>query len=367
MTTPTPKRTPDEFDRRFAAAALRLGAGALGSTWPNPSVGAIIVKNQMVVGRGVTGKGGRPHGETAALDMAVDAAAGATLYVSLEPCAHHGKTPPCTDAIQAAGIERVVAPRADPDPRVAGKGFGRLREAGIDVLTGVLEKAAARVQAGHISRVERSRPHVMLKLAVSADDAIGRRGERQVPISGEVARRHVQALRSRFDAILVGRGTIEADDPRLTCRLPGLEGRSPVRVVLDSDNRLAAGSNVFDGNAPTWIFGTNGEDKSTPSLRRFKAARAGGGLDVAACLARLAGEGITRLLVEGGARVARSFLEADLVDEIMLFRSPIALGGDVVPALAGLPLSLVEASERFRRTERRTFGADRMSRYERVR
>ena len=346
---------------------MRFGAGALGSTWPNPAVGAIVVKNQIVVGRGRTGRGGRPHGETAALDMARDATVSATLYVSLEPCSHHGKTPPCTDAIVAAGIKRVVATRPDPDPRVAGKGFARLREAGIDVVTGLLAEQAARVQAGHISRVERGRPHVMLKLAISADDAIGRKGERQVPVTGEIARRHVQALRSRFDAILVGRGTIEADDPRLSCRLPGLEGRSPVRVVLDTENQLAPGWKLFDGGTPTWILGASHKDTDASELRRFKVPRAGGGLDLAICLGRLAGEGITRLLVEGGAHVARSFLKADLVDEIMLFRSPIALGGEVVPAFAGLPLSFVEASDRFRRVERRMFGTDRMSRYERVR
>ncbi len=364
---PTQKRMPDEIDRRFAAAAFRIGSNAFGATWPNPAVGAIIVKDQVVVGRGHTGRGGRPHGETAALEMAGGAAIGATLYVSLEPCAHHGKTPPCTDAIVTAGIKRVVAPRLDPDPRVAGKGFARLREAGIEVVTGILAEPAARMQAGHISRMERGRPHVLLKLAVSADDAIGRKGECQVPVSGEIARRHVQALRSRFEAVLVGRGTIEADDPQLSCRLPGLESRSPVRVVLDSDGRLASEWRMFDGAAPVWIFSADPKDEDKPELRRFKVPRAGCGLAIAACLERLAGEGITRLLVEGGAHVARSFLEADLVDEVMLFRSPVALGGDIVPALAGLPLSFVEGSDRFRRTERRMFGPDRMSRYERLR
>lgn len=377
---------PDDLDRRFLAAALRIGAGGLGSTWPNPAVGAIVVKDRKVVGHGRTGRGGRPHGEALALEMAGKAAQGATLYVSLEPCSHYGKTPPCTDAILAAGIARVVTTRQDPDPRVAGLGLRRLREAGVAVEEGVLAGEAARVQAGHISRVTRGRPHVLLKLAVSADDAIGRRGETQTPVTGTIARRHVQALRSRADAILVGSGTVEADDPQLTCRLPGLEDRSPVRVVLDSTGRLPQSRKVFDGVATTWLFTADtgvtsplrggrslqGEadasfGRGAGDVRRFRIPAIDAGLDLHACLARLAEEGITRLLVEGGARIARSFLETDLVDEVMLFRSPTALGGELVPALAGLPLSCVERSARFRTIERRTFGADRMSRYKRAR
>jgi diaminohydroxyphosphoribosylaminopyrimidine deaminase / 5-amino-6-(5-phosphoribosylamino)uracil reductase len=292
---------PEALDRRFLAAAIRQGSAGLGSTWPNPSVGAIVIKDQRVVGRGRTGRGGRPHGEAAALDMAGDAARGATLYVSLEPCAHHGKTPPCTDAIVAAGIARVVATRLDPDPRVAGKGLRRLREAGVEVRDGRLGPEAGRAHAGHFSRVLRGRPHVLLKLAVTVDGAIGRRGEPQTPVSGAIARRHAQALRARADAILVGRGTVEADDPQLTCRLPGLEHRSPVRVVLDSRSRLPSDRKVFDDAAPTWVFGATAAAAQAPGLRRFHAPATAEGLDLHACLARLAGEGITRVLVEGGA------------------------------------------------------------------
>jgi diaminohydroxyphosphoribosylaminopyrimidine deaminase/5-amino-6-(5-phosphoribosylamino)uracil reductase len=356
----------EELDSRFLAAAIRLGAGALGTTWPNPAVGAIVVKDGRVVGRGRTAPGGRPHGEPLALAEAGKAARGATLYVSLEPCSHHGRTPPCTEAILTAGIARVVAPLTDPDPRVAGRGLRRLKDAGVEVVSGALSKEAARVHAGHLQQVEKGRPHVALKLAVSADDAIGRVGEPQVTVTGDIARRHVQALRSRFDAILVGRGTIEADDPELTSRLPGLEGRSPVRVVLDTEDRLAQHRRIFAGRARTWVLTADGEESEAGSVRRLKAPRGPGGLDLHACLLRLADEGITRLLVEGGAQVARSLLEADLIDEIMLFRSPVTLGGQIVPALAGLPLSALLHCGRFQTVERRTFGAYRMTRRLRI-
>ena len=353
------------LDRRFMAAAIRLGASALGTTWPNPAVGAIVVKDGIVLGRGRTGTGGRPHGEPIALAQAGAEARGATLYASLEPCAHYGRTPPCTDAIVASGIARVVASTTDPDPRVAGKGLERLRAADIAAVADILPAEAKRMQCGHIRRITENRPYVLLKLAVSADEAIGRRGEPRVQVTGVVARRHAQALRSRADAILVGRGTVEADDPALTCRLPGLEARSPVRVVLDSEGRIGADRNVFGGAAPPWVFTAAHEDDNGPA-RRMRVPRHPGGLELAAVLSRLASEGITRLLVEGGAKIARAFLEADLVDEVMLFRSPVVLGGDIVSALAGLPLAFIEEGGRFRRTERRMFGPDRMSRYERA-
>jgi len=363
----------DELDRRFLAAAVRLGAGALGTTWPNPAVGAILVKDGRVLGRGRTARGGRPHGETLALAQAGAEARGATLYVSLEPCAHYGRTPPCADASIEAGIARAVAPAADPDPRVAGRGFGKLREAGLQVVVGPLAAEAARAHAGHIRRVSAGRPHVTLKLAVSADDAIGRRGEGGVAVTGAIARRHVQALRSQYDAILVGRGTIEADDPQLTCRLPGLEHRSPVRVILDSGGRLGRDRRVFSaGQAPTWVVtGSDAAESGPPTevpVRRVLPVQRGpdGRLDLRAMLRRLAEEGITRLLAEGGATVARSLLEADLADEILLFRSRERLGGELVPALDGLPLAAIETSLRYRVFERRSFGSDSLTRYARV-
>ena len=357
-------------DARFLAAAIRLGAGGLGTTWPNPSVGAILVRDGRVRARARTERGGRPHAETIALAEAGKAARGATLYVSLEPCAHHGRTPPCADAIVAAGVGRVVSSATDPDPRVAGRGFAILRQAGIECVMLPADAEARRAHAGHRSRLERGRPSVTLKLAVSADDAIGRQGEAGVAVTGPVARRHVQVLRSRFDAILVGVGTVKADDPRLTIRLPGLEDRSPVRVILDSEDTLADGRwhVLNDADAPTWLFSRKhpgaGQNRIF-HVRRFAVPPSPGGLDLAAVLASLAGEGITRLLVEGGARVARAFLEADLVDEVLLFRSPVALGDGAVPALAGLPLATIEAAPDFQRCERRKFGPDTVTRYER--
>ncbi len=379
--TRAPGEMTDGLDGLFAAAAIRLGAGALGTTWPNPAVGAIVVKEGRVVGRGRTGRGGRPHAETEALAMAGELARGAILYASLEPCAHQGRTPPCADAVIAAGIGRVVAPIADPDPRVAGKGFEQLRAAGVEVAVGLMCDEARREHAGYLKRIEHQRPHVVLKLAVSADDAIGREGEGQVPVTGEGARRHGQALRSRFDAILVGRGTVSVDDPQLTCRLPGLADRSPVRVVLDTDGSLDRSRRVFAGEAPTWVFVASGgeersaddaarplpaggsHDASVGGVRTLTAPRGEGGIDLRACLELLAREGITRVLVEGGARVARGFVEAGLADEVLLFRSPEPLCGKLVPALAGLPLSVLESSGRFRRVEQRRVGADRMTRY----
>lgn len=357
----------DELDRRFMAAAVRLGASANGSTWPNPAVGAIVVKDGIVVGHGRTARGGRPHAEPIALAMAGDAARGATLYVSLEPCAHRGRAGPCADAIIAAGIGRVVAAMSDPDPRTAGAGLERLRAAGTEVTSEILQLEARRAHAGHVRRVEAGRPHVLLKLAVSADDAIGRVGEARVAVTGEIARRHVQALRSRCDAILVGRGTVEVDDPELTVRLPGLEDRSPIRVVLDSAGTTPAGRRILKGSVPTWVFVGADSDSAVETARHLGVPRSNGGLDLKAVVKRLAEHGIARLFVEGGAKVARAFLEADLADEVMLFRSSKKLGGSILPALAGLPLSTIESSDRFVRIERRRFGPDMMSRYERAR
>lgn len=357
----------DERDRRFIAAAIRLGAAGLGTTWPNPSVGAILLKDYKVLAHGRTQKGGRPHAERVALAQAGAAARGATLAVSLEPCSHHGKTPPCADAIVDAGVAKALSPIEDPNPLVGGRGYRRLQEAGIAVCTGEFADEARRAHAGHTARVTKGRPLVCLKLAVSRDDAIGRAGERQVRVTGDIARRHAQALRSRYDAILVGRATVEADDPELTCRLPGLEGRSPVRVVLDSGGRLGRDHRVFNTDAPTWVLCTGGPDDAAGRVRGLRVAPGpAGGLDLQAALRRLAQEGITRVLVEGGAKTARALLEVDLVDEALLFRSPAALGGDPVPALAGLPLTVLEASEKFRRIDRRRFGVDILSRYERA-
>ncbi|MBI3436392.1 MAG: bifunctional diaminohydroxyphosphoribosylaminopyrimidine deaminase/5-amino-6-(5-phosphoribosylamino)uracil reductase RibD, partial [Proteobacteria bacterium] len=247
-------------DRRFMELALALGRRGFGRTWPNPAVGAVVVRDDgempVIVGRGWTQPGGRPHAETQALDRARAAAAGATLYATLEPCAHHGKTPPCVDAIIGAGIVRVVSALEDPNAKVAGRGHAQLRASGVAVDIGVGAEEARRVHAGHIRRVHDARPHVVLKLAISADGKVGRAGGAPVAVTGAAARQRVHLMRAMNDAILIGRGTALADDPLLTCRLPGMQGRSPVRVVLDSALRLPPTCRLVAsaGDTPLWVF-----------------------------------------------------------------------------------------------------------------
>src|SRR6202795_3323628 len=243
-------------DQRFMQLALALGRRGQGRTWPNPAVGAVVVKDGVIVGRGWTQPGGRPHAEPEALARAGEAARGATLYVTLEPCSHFGKTPPCADAIIAAGVARVVSAIEDPNPEVAGQGHARLRAAGITVDIGLGAIEAARDHAGHFRRIRDKRPHVILKLAVSSDDKIGGAGRKPVAISGEAARARVHLLRAQCDAILVGIGTVRADDPLLTCRLPGMEARSPVRVVLDRSLRISGTSRLVQSAraTPLWLM-----------------------------------------------------------------------------------------------------------------
>src|SRR5207302_7735296 len=246
-------------DQRFMQLALALGRRGLGRTWPNPAVGAVVVKDGVIVGRGWTQAGGRPHAEPEALRRAGEAARGATLYVTLEPCSHFGKSPPCVDAVIASGIARVVSAIEDPNPEVAGQGHAKLRAAGISVDIGLGAAEAARDHAGHFRRVRDKRPHVILKLAVSSDGKIGAVGRKPVAITGEAARARVRLLRAQCDAILVGIGTVQADDPLLTCRLPGMEARSPVRVVLDRSLRISGTSRLVHSarETPLWVMTSN--------------------------------------------------------------------------------------------------------------
>jgi diaminohydroxyphosphoribosylaminopyrimidine deaminase/5-amino-6-(5-phosphoribosylamino)uracil reductase len=306
--------------------ALTLAARALGRAAPNPAVGCVIVSpDGRVVGRGWTQDGGRPHAEAVALAQAGDAARGATVFVTLEPCAHLGKTPPCADALIAAGVARVVAAVEDPDPRVRGQGFAKLRAAGIEVVTSVMEAEAAALNAGFFLRIREGRPLVTLKIAQSTD-------RKTVPppgasrwITGEAARRYAHLLRAKHDAILVGSGTVLEDDPALTVRLPGLERYSPLRVVLDRRGRVPRTAKLA---APgTLVFGG----------------------DIPALLHTLAGRGVTRLLVEGGATMLRAF--ADVADRLELFTAPVALG-----PLAGGDVSALSLN--FLRVNKRALGAD---------
>lgn len=368
-------RIDAEFDRRMMAAALRLGRTNLGRTNPNPAVGCIIVRakgeDRVVVGRGATAPGGRPHAERIALAEAGDGARGATAYVTLEPCAHESKAGPCSAALVEAGVARVVTAMADPDPRTSGAGHARLIEAGIPVTTGVLEPLARRDHSGHVARVTLGRPHVTLKLAVSADGMIGTRGGERMLVSGKPAFDAVQAMRTSFDSLMVGIGTVLVDNPRLTVRLPGLSQRTPVRVILDASARTPPASHLFEtlADAPLKVF--VGPDAPPENITALAAAGAevisvpasDGRLDLAAVLARLTDLGFTRLFAEGGAEVAAALVAADLVDEVVIIRAPVVVGPEGVRALGGTALSAIEHSPRFRQVDTVPLGDDVMRTY----
>ncbi len=360
-------------DRRFMALALTLGRRGLGRTWPNPAVGAVVVKDGIVLGRGWTQDGGRPHAEPVALAQAGEAARGATLYVTLEPCSHQGRTPPCADAIIAAGVARVVSALEDPNPEVAGQGHARLRAAGIAVETGLGATEAARAHAGHIRRVRDGRPYVMLKLALSADGKIAAAGRRPVALTNEAATRRVHLMRAQSDAILIGIGTALADDPQLTCRLPGMAALSPVRVVLDSQLRLPEASRLVQGarDVPLWILTSLPPDApqavalAACGAQVIQVGSAADGIALDQGLHELAARGVTRLMVEGGARVAARFLAGGLVDEVRLVQTPRIIGAAGVDALDGLPLSSITGAANFRKADAEWIGEDQLTVYER--
>ena len=296
--------------------------------------------------------------------------------MTLEPCSHVGKSPPCADAIIAAGIARVVSAIEDPNPEVAGQGHARLRAAGITVDIGLGAAEAARDHAGHFRRVRDKRPHVILKLAVSSDDKIAAAGRKPVAITGEAAKARVHLLRAQCDAILVGIGTVLADDPLLTCRLPGMEARSPVRVVLDPRLRIPGTSRLVHSarETPLWVMAS--ELAEAPAAMKLGAAGAqvmrlappktSSGLDLPAVLHALAEKGITRLLVEGGARVASSFVAAGLVDEVWLLRGPDPIGADGIAALDALPLTAITQSPALKVRASETLQKDTLTIYERA-
>jgi diaminohydroxyphosphoribosylaminopyrimidine deaminase/5-amino-6-(5-phosphoribosylamino)uracil reductase len=360
-------------DQRFVALALSLGRRGLGRTWPNPAVGAVIVNDGVVVGRGWTQPGGRPHAEVEALRRASEAARGATLYVTLEPCSHYGKSPPCADAIVAAGLARVVSAIEDPNPEVAGQGLARLRAAGIAVHVGTGAEEARHDHAGHIRRMRDGRPHVMLKLAISADGKVGAAGRTPVAITGAETRDRVHLLRGQSDAIVVGIGTALADDPLLTCRLPGMEKRSPVRVVLDTALRLPKTSRLVQtaSEVPLWIIaGAAASGAAEASLLGdgvavLRAPERGNGLDLAVVLKLLADRGVTRSMIEGGPTLAAAFVEADLVDEAVLFHSPKIVGANGINALDSLPLETLTQSPRLSRVSTEPSGPDKCDVFER--
>lgn len=386
-------------DERFMAAAIRLSRWHTGQTSTNPSVGCVIVRDGVIVGRAVTALGGRPHAEPQALAEAGELARGATAYVTLEPCSHHGKTPPCAEALIAYGVGRVVISVTDPDVRVSGRGIAMLRDAGIEVTSGVLEEEGRRSLAGYLTRQTKNRPYVTLKLAVSADGMIGREGVGQVAITGPEARAQVQALRAETDAILVGIGTAVADDPLLTVRTPGLEAQSPIRIVLDPALALPLTSKLVEtardvpvivvaseevwplsadaeglppGSQPA-VFAAGDMKRDAPAdaaeLDSRRAALEAAGVEVLYCnpyhpevlLPALATRGISSLMVEGGAKTAKLFLDAGLVDRIQLYQAPVVIGEGGIES----PLQVTDIPPGFAHRGTYIFGADRLDEYER--
>ncbi|MGJ8570490.1 MAG: bifunctional diaminohydroxyphosphoribosylaminopyrimidine deaminase/5-amino-6-(5-phosphoribosylamino)uracil reductase RibD [Hoeflea sp.] len=362
------------LDRRYMAAAIRLARWHEGRTGSNPSVATLIVREidgqHVIVGRGVTAIGGRPHAEPQALAESGELARGATAYVTLEPCAHHGRTPPCAETLIAAGVVRVVAAATDPDERVSGRGYAILRGAGIEVVEGVLAHEAERDLAGYLKRRTSNRTHVTLKLAVSANGKIGRLNGGQVAITGDISRSQVHALRAQSDVILVGVGTAINDDPDLTCRLPGLEDRSPIRLVLDTHLRLPVGSRLAATarNAPLWIATAAAPDDPRRAILAAKGAEFlacdahDGRLALPELLEDLAARGLSTVFVEGGAEVAKAFLDEDLVDRIILLTGEGTIEGEAVNA----PVTREMVPETFRPVTSMRYGTDQMDEFERA-
>jgi diaminohydroxyphosphoribosylaminopyrimidine deaminase/5-amino-6-(5-phosphoribosylamino)uracil reductase len=361
-----PHEPPRSDDAAWMATCLRLARRGLGNVWPNPAVGCVVVRDGRCVGRGWTQPSGRPHAETEALARAGAAAAGATAYISLEPCAHWGRTPPCTNALIDAGIGRVVTAIEDPDPRVAGAGHAQLRAAGIPVTENVARAEAEWLNAGFFARIRDGRPLVSLKLAQSLDGRIATTTGESRWITGAEARAVGHRLRAEHDAILVGSRTAGADDPALTCRLAGLEGRSPVRVVVDGGATLAAGSRLARTarEVPTWLL--TREDAATHALeaagvRVFRLpSDARGHVDLTAGLRALAGEGVTRVLVEGGGGLAGALTARGLVDRVYAFSAGMVLGGDGLAAVGGFGLEALAEAPRFRHIHDLACGPDRL-------
>jgi len=360
-------------DTDFMMMALALAERGLGQVAPNPAVGCIIVADGIVVGRGWTQPGGRPHAETVALAQAGDKARGATAYVTLEPCAHHGKTGPCAEALIAAGVARVVGAVADPDPRVGGRGFAMLENAGIEVVEDVCMSRAVYLNQGFFLKVTEARPLVTLKIASSVDGRTATKSGHSRWITGDAARQRGHLLRATHDAIMIGSATAIVDDPVLTCRLTGLEGRSPLRIVADGRLRLPLTSKLVRdaARAPVLVFTFPGGDAGRRSafadcgveLLDVPAVGETGLMDMRVAMKLLSERGLTRLLVEGGARLASSLMRARLVDRVEWFRSSTILGGDGYPAIAALGIEKVDDAPEMLLTDQIDLGADTLSSY----
>ncbi len=362
-----------ETDKRFMALALSLGRRGQGTCWPNPSVGCVIVRDGRIVGRGWTQPGGRPHAEPEALAQAGEAARGATAYVSLEPCSHYGKTPPCAEALIKAGVARVVSAIEDSDPRVAGQGFAMLHEAGIEVTTGVLAEQAALDHAGFFLKTEQGRPFVTLKLASSFDGRIATETGHSQWITGPKARRVVHAMRSRHDAVMVGAGTARADDPSLTVRDLGIEYQ-PVRVVVSRHLDLPLMGHLARtaSKVPVWLC--HGPHPDPERARAWEGLGArlipcvldDHHIDASDLLQQLGQVGLTRIFCEGGSALAASLLERDLVDELVGFTAGLTIGAEGLPALGALGLETLETAPRFDLIETQVVDGDVLHRWGRV-
>jgi diaminohydroxyphosphoribosylaminopyrimidine deaminase/5-amino-6-(5-phosphoribosylamino)uracil reductase len=334
------ERDPDEA---WMGRAVALAEGGRGRTSPNPMVGAVLVRDGRVVGEGFHRAAGLAHAETAALAAAGELAAGATCYVTLEPCAHQGRTPPCADALVAAGVARVVAAMADPDPRVDGAGLARLRAGGVEVVTGVGAEAVAEQNAAYLTHRRLGRPRVTLKAAASLDGKVAAPDGTSQWITGPAARADAHRLRAEADAVLVGAGTALADDPRLTVRLPGHAGRQPLRVLADAAGRVGTGGHLFDGEAATLVATT--PTAPAAAVDAWKAAGAevlvckeapvGQGVDLEDLVRALGERGVLELLVEGGPRLQASLWAAGLADRLVWYLAPLAIGGAGAPGLLG--------------------------------
>lgn len=356
-------------DDRWMRLALALGARGLGRVWPNPAVGCVIVKAGRVLGRGWTQDGGRPHAETMALAQAGGQARGAIAYVSLEPCSHHGQTPPCAEALIAAGLARVVVGLGDPDPRVSGRGLAALRDAGIQVTEGICTQEAQRAHRGFLTRVGQGRPMLMLKLATSADGRIATASGESHWITGPPARAWVHGMRACHDAVLVGAGTARADDPSLTVRGLGIS-HQPVRIVLSRRLDLPMGSALMRSarDIPVWLC--HGPDAPDPTKTAWEAAGArliavttglGGQLDLGAVMTALGAAGLTRVFCEGGGMLAAGLLGADLVDDLALITAGMVLGAEGTPAIGAMGIAALAEAPRFALTETRALGGDVLS------
>jgi diaminohydroxyphosphoribosylaminopyrimidine deaminase/5-amino-6-(5-phosphoribosylamino)uracil reductase len=359
-------------------AALTLARRGIGSVWPNPVVGCVLTREDLdgrVVGRGWTQTGGRPHAETEALSRAGDLTQGATAYVTLEPCDHQGETPPCSEALIAAGIKRCVIALEDPDPRVSGAGIRRLSEAGVETLIGQCEQEARHLNAGFLMRVTKGRPLITLKTATTLDGRVATANGQSKWITGAPARAFAHGLRAENDAIMIGIGTALADQPSLTCRLPGMEDRSPLRIVADSTLRLPVESPLVEtaGDVPTWVVTIKGADQDKRQALEAKGievieVEAGddGRPDLRVVAAELGGRGLTRLLVESGGVLAAALIKHDLADRLAWFRSPKLIGGDGRGAVAAFGVEAITEAPAFVRDSISEAGDDVLETYRRA-